>query len=162
MGNATSAYIHQPGEAELRWMDQTSTRFLADGASTGDAFCLVDEQAHRGESVPLHRHEEDMESFYVLEGELAIFIGEGPGVRARAGSFAHIPGGVVHGFRVESDQARYLILTTPHHGQFYRAITHASQADGAAPPEAVTESQIMQAARDYGIELVGPLPDQAG
>ena len=39
----------------------------------------------------------------MLEGELTLFIGEGPGVRAPAGSFAHVPGGAVHGFRVESE-----------------------------------------------------------
>jgi quercetin dioxygenase-like cupin family protein len=54
-----------------------------------------------------------MESFYVLEGEVTLYIGDEPGVLAPAGSFAHIPGGAVHGFRVESESARYLILTTP-------------------------------------------------
>ena len=32
-----------------------------------------------------------------------------------AGSFVHIPGGTVHAFRVNSDTARYLIITTPRH-----------------------------------------------
>jgi quercetin dioxygenase-like cupin family protein len=49
-------------------MGETSTFFLATGEQTGGAFCLVDERAKRGDSVPLHRHDEDMESFYVLEG----------------------------------------------------------------------------------------------
>ena len=80
-------------------MGDTSTYFLATGEGTGGAFCLVDEQASRGESVPLHRHPDDMESFYVLEGELTLYIDDQPGVPAPAGSFAHIPGGTVHGFR---------------------------------------------------------------
>ena len=100
-----------------------------------------------------------MESFYVLEGELTMYIGEGPGVRAPAGTFAHLPGGTVHGFRIESETARYLILTTPRHGQFYRAITLASRPGGLPPLESVEGSQIKQASRDYGIEFVGPLPD---
>jgi quercetin dioxygenase-like cupin family protein len=70
MGDATGAYLYQPGQAELRWMGETSAYFLATGEKTRGAFCLVDEQAGRGESVPLHRHPDDMESFYVLEGEL--------------------------------------------------------------------------------------------
>ncbi len=123
MSDGTGAYVFEPGGAELRWMGETSTYFLATGEATGGAFCLVDEQASRGESVPLHRHPDDMESFYVLEGELTLFIDGQPGVRAAAGSFAHLPGGTVHGFRVESETARYLILTTPRHGEFYRAIT---------------------------------------
>jgi len=139
-------------------MGETSTYFLATGEQTGGGFCLVDERASRGESVPLHRHPDDMESFYVLDGELTIYIGD-HGVRTPAGSFAHIPGGIVHGFRVESEEARYLILTTPQHGEFYRAITLASRPGGLPPFESVEGSQIKQASQDYGVEFVGPLPD---
>ena len=148
------AYFQQPGESELRWMGETSTHFLATGEQTGGAFALVDERAKHGDSVPLHLHRDDMESFYVLEGELTLFIGgDSPGFRATAGSFAHIPGGTVHGFRVESEMARYLILTTARHGEFYRAITRPSQGP-------VAGSQIGEAAQEYGIEFVGPLPDE--
>ena len=159
MADATVPYLYQPGESELRWMGKTSTHFLATGDQTGGVFSLVDEQATRGESVPLHRHRDDMESFYVLEGELTLYVGDQPGVRAAAGSFAHIPGGTVHGFRIESETARYLILTTPRHGEFYRAITLASRPGGLPPLEAVEGSRIKQASREYGIEFVGPLPD---
>ena len=90
-------------------MDETSTYFLASGESTGGTFALVDEQAKRGMSVPLHLHRDDMESFYVVEGEITIFLGDHPGIEQTAGSFAHVPGGTVHGFRIESETARYLI-----------------------------------------------------
>src|SRR5688500_609089 len=145
MDDATGAYVCRPGQAELRWMGETATYFLATGEGTDGAFCLVDEQASRGESVPLHRHPDDMESFYVLEGELTLYIGDQPGVRAPAGSFAHIPGGTVHGFRVESEKARYLIFTTPRHGEFYRAITVASRPGGRQPTKSVEGPQIKQA-----------------
>jgi quercetin dioxygenase-like cupin family protein len=163
MDDGEGGYVYLAGESELRWMGETSTHFLATGEQTGGAFCLVDERAPRGESVPLHKHSEDMESFYVLEGEMTLFVGDQPGVRAAAGSFAHIPGGTVHGFRVESDAARYLIFTTPRHGEFYRAITLGSR-EGKLPPldASVDGSQIQQASRDYGVEFVGPLPDSTG
>ena len=100
-----------------------------------------------------------MESVYVLEGEITLYIGDQPGVRASAGSFAHVPGGTVHGFRIESDTARYLILTTPRHGSFFCAITLPSQAGGLPPLESIPELQIHEAAQEYGIEFVGQLPD---
>ncbi len=160
MGTATDAYLHLPEESELRWMGETSTYFLATGEQTDGAFALVDEQAKRGMRVPLHKHPDDMESFYVVEGEVTLFIGEEPGVRAGAGSFAHVPGGTVHGFRVESETARYLILTTPRHAQFYRAITLPSREGGLPPLESIDGSQIKQAGQEYGIEFVGPLPER--
>jgi quercetin dioxygenase-like cupin family protein len=160
MGASIGAYLRQPGASELRWMGETSTSFLATGDQTGAAFALVDEQAKRGESVPLHLHQDDMESFYVLDGEITFYIGDGPGVRARAGSFVHLPGGTVHGFRVESDTARYLILTTPRHGEFYRAITLPARPGGLPPLESVDGATIAQACREYGIQFVGPLPDE--
>ena len=155
----TGPYVHLPGASERRWMGRTFTDFLATGDQTGDAFALVDEQAERGTSVPLHLHNDDVESFFVLDGEITFFVGDQPGVRGAAGTFAHVPAGTVHGFRVESDVARYLILTTPRHGEFYRAITLPSQADGSPPSVSIDGLQIEQACREYGVEFVGPLPD---
>jgi quercetin dioxygenase-like cupin family protein len=141
-------------------MGETSTCFLASGEQTAGTFTLVDERAKRGESVPLHLHRDDMESFYVVEGEVTFYIGDQPGVRASAGSFAHLPGGTVHGFRIESETARYLIFTTPRHGQFHRAITLPSRPGRLPPLEAVNGSQIEKACEEYGIEFVGPLPEK--
>ena len=160
MTQAADAYVYRPGEAELRWMGDTSTYFLATGDRTGGEFALVDERAKRGDRVPLHRHAADVESFYVVAGEVSFFLGDAPGVRAGAGSFVHVPAGAVHGFRVESETARYLILTTPRHGEFYRAITLPSGPGGGPPAESIEGSQIGKAAREYGIEFVGPLPDE--
>jgi quercetin dioxygenase-like cupin family protein len=154
----TAAYVMPQGAAERRWMGETFTDFVATGESTGGAFCLVDEHARQGETVPLHRHDADVESFYVLDGEVSFYLGEGAEARrAGAGAFVHIPAGTVHGFRVESAAARYLILTTPRHGAFYRAISHAAGPDGRAP-EGAEPADIAQACRDYGITFVGPLP----
>jgi quercetin dioxygenase-like cupin family protein len=157
MGQASGAYFHQPEEAKLRFMGATSTHFLATGEKTNGAFSPVEERAQRGMSVPLHLHRDDMESFYVLEGEIALYIGEQPGARAGRGAFAHLPGGTVHGFRIESETARYLILTTPRHGDFYRAITLPARSGGLPPLESL-DTQIEKACEEYGVEFVGPLP----
>ena len=153
MSKTTKAYLYNSGESELRWMGKTSTHFLATGALSGGAFALVEERAKRGVSVPLHRHDDDMESFYVLEGEISFYLGDQSGLRVATGGFAHIPGGTIHGFRIDSDTARYLILTTPRHAEFYRAITSPS------PLTAIDEAVIENACQEYGIAFVGPLPD---
>lgn len=60
-----------------------------------------------------------------------------------------------------SETARYLILTTPRHGEFYRAITLPSRTGGLPPTESVEGPQIKAAGQKYGIEFIGPLPDTA-
>ena len=154
-------YFFQPDSAEIRYLGTIATQFLATGAMTGGAFALVDERAEMGEAVPLHRHPADVESFYVLEGEIDFFLGDAPGVRTTTGGFVHVPAGAVHGFRVASDQARYLILTTPRHGEFYRAISMPSAPDRTSTGKPLPEGAIRQAAKDFGIEFVGPLPKPA-
>lgn len=155
----SAAYLQQPQEAELRWMGETFTYFLAEGSRTQGAFSLVDEQAKRGEAVPLHRHEGDMESLYVLSGEITFYLGGRTGVLARAGAFVHVPGGTVHGFRIESETARYLILTTPRHGDFYRAISLPSRPGGMPPEPPVTGEMVKRACQEFSVEFVGPLPE---
>lgn len=155
-----NAYVYGPGESELRWMGETATYFLATGDTTGGKFCLVDETARRGEAVPLHRHIADVESFYVIEGQVAFYLGGERSVLAGAGSFVHVPEGTVHGFRIESDRARYLILTTPHHGEFYKAISRPAKADGSAPDVPINTAAIGAAIEAYGIEWIGELPQE--
>ena len=64
----------------------------------------------------------------------------------------------MHGFRIDSETARYLILTTPRHGEFYRALMSPSLPGGLPPLESLTGPQIHEVAVEYGIEFVGPLP----
>jgi quercetin dioxygenase-like cupin family protein len=125
---------------------------LATGALTGDVFALVEETSVRGISVPLHKHDDDVESFYILDGEIMFFLDDKPGVRAGKGAFVHIPQGTIHGFRIESEKVRYLILTTPQHAEFYRAISLPSF-------EAIIDDATIEAAcQEYNVDFIGPLP----
>ncbi len=158
-GARLAAHVLAPLEGEVRWMGETRTRFLATGDTTDSAFSLVDETARRGEAIPLHRHPEDPESFYILEGEIIFHIEDQPGLSARAGAFVHLPAGIIHGFRIASDTARYLILTTPRHGEFYRAISVRAGADGLPDGPAPDWEQILATAERFGIQLISKLPD---
>jgi quercetin dioxygenase-like cupin family protein len=156
----SGAYRGGPGDSELRWMGETSTLFLAQGDTTSGQFCLVEETSRRGEAIPLHRHAEDVESFYVLEGEMTFYIDDQPGISANAGTFLHLPAGTVHGFRTASEFARYLILTTPRHGEFYRAISIPAGVDGLPATFEVDWDNVLAISTQFGIELIGDLPDE--
>ena len=63
--------------------------------------------------APLHRHFQDDEAWYVLEGTLRVRIGDDE-VEARAGSAVLVPRGTPHTYwNPEPTPARYLLVMTP-------------------------------------------------
>jgi hypothetical protein len=95
----------------------------------------------------------------VVEGEITLYIGDQPGVRASAGSFAHLPGATVHGFRIESETAHYLILTTPRM-ESSTAPSPCLRDQGACRRSSRSRAQIEKTCEEYGVVFVGPLPDE--
>ncbi|CAA9563696.1 MAG: hypothetical protein AVDCRST_MAG59-2814 [uncultured Thermomicrobiales bacterium] len=146
------------GEGEALWCVGALTTVKAAGGQTAGAYALIEDLAPKGAGTPLHRHRGDDEAFYVLEGELTFWLGDAEPIRAAAGAFVHVPGGTVHAFRVDSETARYLIITTPRHGDFYRAIADPAQTRTIPPEAPMDEARIGAACAAYGIEGVGPPP----
>ena len=75
-------------------------------------------------SAPLHLHRRHVESYYVLEGEMALRVGD-RGLRAVAGSWVQVPPGVPHTVTFPgSEPVRLLNLHTPNcgFGAFLRAL----------------------------------------
>ena len=78
--------------------------FKADGEETGDRYCVSEWWLDPRSSGPgPHRHEDNDEVFYVLEGEAAILIGE-RWIDAPKGSFILIPPGITHDFENRTDR----------------------------------------------------------
>jgi quercetin dioxygenase-like cupin family protein len=66
--------------------------------------------------VPPHSHEDHVDAFYVLEGEVEFSVGDEV-VRAGPGTVVAAPPGTVHGFRYRgSGRARLLNLHAPDAG----------------------------------------------
>ena len=152
-------YVLFPGEGRAMWgADGALTHIKASGNLTGERLAIIEDRAPQGDGTPLHSHATDDESFYVLEGELAIVLGDDPPIPAPAGTFIHIPGGVPHAFRVTSVMARYLIITTPHHGRFYEAMSEPATSMTMPEPGPMDMEKIEAACREYGVELLGPPP----
>lgn len=159
MDKSTTPYVLKPGEGKAMWGgDGALTLFKASGDVTGERLAIIEDQAPRGDGTPLHAHAGDEESFYVLEGELAIAIGDDPPVPAPAGTFVHVPAGVPHAFRVVSAMARYLIITTPHHGRFYEAMSTPATTREMPEPGPMDMEKIEAACEAYGVEILGPPP----
>jgi quercetin dioxygenase-like cupin family protein len=129
-------------------------------AQTGGRFALLEQRMQRGCSTPLHVHPADEETFIVLEGELGIWV-DGDWHRAPAGTIAHIPAERrPHAWKVESELARTLVLTSPGHEAFYRAACEPAPAP-VQPPFAgrVDVERIRPIAQAHGVEFLGPTPE---
>jgi quercetin dioxygenase-like cupin family protein len=125
-------------------------------AATGGRYALIEERMIRGCATPAHIHADDDETFAVLSGELAIWV-EGRTIAAAAGAVEHVPGGLAHAWRVESDEARTLVLTTAEHEAFYRECCEPAP-DAVQPPFAgrLDPEVIQRAAARHGVQLLGP------
>jgi len=93
------------------WFLGTLAIVRTPGNAVGDRYSLIEFLFPRGASPPLHTHPQD-ESYIVLDGQLTIRAGE-QRFRLETGATAAVPRGVPHTFRVDSDTARVLLLSTP-------------------------------------------------
>jgi quercetin dioxygenase-like cupin family protein len=148
-----------PAEGEALWCVGALSTVKAAAEQTAGAYSLIEDFAPKGSVTPLHRHREDDEAFYVLDGELTFYLGDAEPLRTCAGAFVHIPGGTVHAFRVDSTTARYLIITTPQHERFYRAIAEPAQTRSIPPETPMDLERIGAACEAYGVEGVSPAPE---
>jgi mannose-6-phosphate isomerase-like protein (cupin superfamily) len=81
------------------------------GEANEGRFALIEFLFPRHASPPLHTHPQD-ESYIVLEGRLTVQAAE-QRFELVSGATAVVPMGMPHTFRVESEVARVLVLSTP-------------------------------------------------
>ena len=150
-------------DGEALWFFGMLVTMKATAEQTGGEFLLIEELAPRGTATPLHVHPTDDESFWILEGEMTFYLEDGKPIPASAGSFVHIPKGhVPHAFQVDSETARFLVLTRPAHEHFIRAAAEPAQARTLPPEAPIDMDKVMAAANAYGMEILGPPPGEQG
>ena len=92
------AVVVRPGEGHR----VGNVEFLARSADTPRFnLAVIEIQARRG-GPPAHRHKDEDDAFYILEGELTFGV-EGEEVVAGPGTFVLVPPGVEHTFRNDGD-----------------------------------------------------------
>jgi hypothetical protein len=118
---------------------------------------MVERSARAGQMAPLHRRDV-REAYRVLEGEVTFYVGSDV-VEASAGQMVVAPEGAERTFRVESDRARWVVLTRvrslARFADFGRAV--ASAAPGSCGEWTSREDEMTVAAigKPNGIELLG-------
>src|SRR4051794_41390776 len=119
-------------EGDRRWFLGTLATIRVAGEAVDGRFALIEFLFPQHASPPRHTHPQD-ESYIVLDGRLTIECG-GERITLDAGRVAVVPMGVVHTFRVDSDTARVIVLSTP--AGIERMVLAGSVPAGAAtlPP----------------------------
>ena len=145
------------GEGEQLWFVGTLASIRVPGEAVAGRYALIEFLFPRGASPPRHTHPQD-ESYIVLEGRLTIQAGErrfalGPG------GAAAVPMGLAHTFRVDSETARVLVLSTP--AGLERLVRDGSvpAARAALPPPDTPRPSGEEMARIFeahGQVIVGP------
>jgi quercetin dioxygenase-like cupin family protein len=123
------------GEGERRWFLGTLAIVRVPGEAVDGRFALIEFQFPQWASPPRHTHPQD-ESYLVLAGSLTVVTDSDRFVLSEGGAAA-VPMGTGHTFRVDSEGARVLTLSTP--AGLERMIRDASvPADAPTLPPADT------------------------
>ena len=144
------------GLADVWWKSGRIT-VKASGAETGNAFSQVVSDDPRGSGPPLHLHHNEDETFYVLEGEVTILVGEDL-IDLSAGDYLFAPREVAHVYVVRSECARMLGTLCPG-GLEQLIITLGVPVTGPEPPVDPVMPPMDEMVRlfaGYGCEIFGP------
>ncbi|SEG76852.1 Cupin domain-containing protein [Thermomonospora echinospora] len=156
-------YVRRDGEGEAFWFLGNLVTVKAAGAHTRGRLTVVEFVNPPGFAPPLHRHLEEDELFYILDGT-ARFQCDGEDLAAGPGDLVHLPVGLPHTFVVGPDRPlRCLQITTPSGFENYVAALSEPAAERRLPDPPPADAPIDLAALGpiharHAIELLGPPP----
>lgn len=129
--------------------------FKVCGEQTGNDITIGMAITPPGGGPPLHVHHREHEVFIIESGDLEMNI-SGGWKKAPPGSVVFLPKDIAHQFRnVGATPSRHWVIASPGGGfeKFYEQAAALFAEPG--PPNM---ERILQAAADYGMEVVGPPP----
>ncbi len=149
----------QAGEGEARWFLGALGTIKASADTTAGRLAVLEYRWPKDTGSPLHVHHNEDEWFYVIDGELTLWVG-GEVIVAPAGSFVYGPRDIPHTFFVTlrargalpaGDRPRPLRRLRARDVRAGTG-THAPARIGAAP----VAEELTAGAAEYGIEVLGP------
>lgn len=146
---------------ETLWFLDTRVTVRVSFRDGHDSTSVLEHWTPHGDSPPLHVHLNCDEIFHLIDGEVAFRVGD-KDLRVKAPATLLAPKGVPHTYRVVSASgARWLTVTRGDEFEsFVRALGRPAQHEGlperSGPPTPEQVEALTRAARQYGIEIVGP------
>jgi quercetin dioxygenase-like cupin family protein len=110
---SSGAVMHEPGTGRGTWAMGSLFEHLLEPEQSRDRLGIALVTQPPGVATPLHRHTNEAEAFFVLEGRISYRAGEDD-FELYDGCFIYLPESVPHAFRIRGDEpARILALTAP-------------------------------------------------
>ncbi len=157
-GTTGYALAHDQGEAF--WLAGMLETVKISGADTGGRYGLIEVVVPPALGSPWHVHVEEDEWFFVLEGNLTVYVGD-TRVDLTTGGFAFGPKGVPHTFiGAGSSPARVLVGLAPMEFEgFLREVGQPAtapvlpQRPAGPPPD---PARVAAIAKRHGVIILGP------
>jgi quercetin dioxygenase-like cupin family protein len=144
-------YVLQPDEGEVISFRGAKYVLKAGRKDTASEFSLMQIDMPKGAAPPPHIHHREIESFYLLDGQMT-FASGGQSLPAIGGSLAFLPLGLPHSYTVDTGTAHLLLLAVPSGLEdFFRALQEAGN-------QPLSQRQ----AQRFGVEPVVPPSAAAG
>ncbi len=154
--------VRHRDEGAATWFMNGLLTTKASAEETGGAYALIDQLVTATANPPTHVHADEDEAFFVLDGEVEFEVA-GEVARATPGSYLLAPRGTAHTFRVLTDTARMLVITSSagaaRRGGFHPFTVAAGEPaeTRVLPVPAAPDPAVLTAlAADHGIEILAP------
>ena len=146
------------GLADVWWKTGRIT-VKAGPDETGNAFSQFVVDDPRGGGPPLHVHHNEDETFYILEGEVTMFVGD-ERIDLVAGDYVFGARGIPHAYLVRSERARMLVTISPSGSEQLFVSLGVPVTDAEPPTETVMPPmpEMVRLFAAYGAEILGPPP----
>src|SRR5436190_24006390 len=155
---AELGYLLDENEGEAFWLLGMLETIKISGKDTAGEYGLIELVVPAGVGSPWHVHPEEDEWFYVLDGELTVWVAD-TRLSLTAGSFAFGPKGVPHTFYAEAAGAHALVGFQPMQFEgFLREVGEPAPERVVPPPLEVhpDPAQLAPIAERNGMEILGP------
>lgn len=144
-----------PGAGRSLWVFGDLDVIKAGAKDTGGEMTFVETLVPPRSGPPMHIHERESESIYVLHGEVRV-VANGRDFTLRPGGFAYLPKGSLHKFENTLEEpSKILLIFLPAgiEGYFEGLGTPRQREDEPPPGRVIDQELIGRVAPQFGLEI---------
>ena len=150
----STAYLARPEQhQQLEWLGGSTLSILLDGAATDGRLMVGRFDVSKGEAPPYHVHSNEDEVFMLITGTALVWADDQES-ELTEGGIVFLPRKVPHSYRITSEKADLLIITTP---AGIEGMFRETGRDRSTPrPPGYTVTPQPAVAEKYGNAVLGP------